>query len=105
MTLNIPPKRWQCPSCGKVTVTVEARPHTPFHQCPALRGFSAPFVEANTRAEHRLVEREDYVGQEIVSVDADGRPVMQIVTVRDEGQDVTVFAPTAAARSNANRKD
>jgi hypothetical protein len=42
-------------------------------------------------------EREDYVGKELVHKDANGRPVMSVVTTRDEGQDCVVFAPTATA--------
>jgi hypothetical protein len=54
-------------------------------------------VEAGVRAEHRTVEREDWVGGELVQTDEDGRPVMAVVTVRDDGQDCTIFAPTATA--------
>jgi len=42
-------------------------------------------------------EREDYIGKEMVQRDENGRPVMNIVTTRDEGQDCMVFAPTAHA--------
>jgi len=31
----------------------------------------------------------------------DGRPVMNVTTIRDDGQDCTVFAPTATARIEA----
>jgi hypothetical protein len=80
-------------------MTREHRPHTPFHICPALGGLTAPFVPAGARAEHRTVEREDWVGSELVQVDAHGRPVMAVVTVRDDGQDCTVFAPTANVKA------
>jgi hypothetical protein len=44
-----------------------------------------------------LKEREDYVGAEKVQLDPElGRPVMSLVTTRDEGQDTMVFAPVAA---------
>lgn len=95
-------RRWECPSCDAQHVTRDQRPHTPFHPCAALAGLSAPFVPAGVRAEHRRVEREDYVGGEVVQTDGDGRPVMAVVTVRDDGQDCTVFAPTATARSATN---
>jgi hypothetical protein len=58
-------------------------------------------VPAGTRAKVVAVEREDYIGSELVQTDADGRPVMAIVTTRDEGQDCTVLAPCATARSQA----
>jgi hypothetical protein len=41
------------------------------------------------------VEREDYVGKEIVRVDANGRPIMAVKTIRNDGEDCHVFAPTA----------
>jgi hypothetical protein len=40
-------------------------------------------------------DREDYVGRELVQTDEDGRPVMSVVTTRDNGQDAIVYAPTA----------
>jgi hypothetical protein len=43
-------------------------------------------------------ERQDYVGREVVRRDAEGRPVMAVRTVRDDGEDLVVFAPAAVAR-------
>lgn len=91
---------WQCPSCGQTTVTNDRRPHTPFHTCPQLAGLTAPFVVDGTPAEHRVNERDDYIGQERVLFDGNGRPIMSVVTVRDDGQDCTVYAPTAQAKAN-----
>lgn len=42
-------------------------------------------------------EREDYIGRELVQTDGDGRPVMSVVTTRDEGEDCVVYAPCATA--------
>jgi hypothetical protein len=57
-------------------------------------------LPAGTRAKVELREREDYVGNELVQLDPERqRPVMSIVTTRDNGQDVAVFAPTATARA------
>ena len=56
-------------------------------------------VPAGTRCKVEAVEREDYVGKERVQTDANGRPVMSVVTVRDDGQDVAVLAPTASGQS------
>lgn len=92
-----PPRHWECPNCDATHVTREAEPHAPFHPCPKLRGLSAPFVVAGTKAKVEAHEREDYVGREHVQTDAEGRPVMSVVTTRDDGQDVAVFAPTASA--------
>lgn len=90
---------WFCPNCGATDTTTEARPHARYHTCPKLRYLSAPMVKKGTRARVYLRERDDYVGDELVQLDPElGRPVMSIVTERDEGQDVVVFAPTAVAR-------
>lgn len=45
-----------------------------------------------------IVERGDYIGSELVQTDGNGRPVMAVVTERADGQDCTVFAPTAQAQ-------
>jgi len=92
-----PEHRWECPNCDATHVTREARPHTPFHPCRGLRGLSTPFVQAGTKAKVEAVERGDYVGREQVQTDGGGRPVMAVVTTRDEGQDCTVYAPAAVA--------
>lgn len=92
-----PEQRWECPNCTATDVTHEAQPHTRFHNCRGLRGLSAPFVPAGTRCEVKVVEREDYVGKEVVTTDGEGRPVMAVETVRDDGNDVAVFAPCATS--------
>ena len=90
-------RRWYCPNCGKEDVTTEPRPHTRMHICPKMAFLTAPLLPAGTKAKVTRHEREDYVGDEKVRLDADGRPVMSITTEREEGQDVVVFAPTATA--------
>jgi hypothetical protein len=96
-----PEQRWACPSCGKLAVTRETRPHAEFHHCLAL-GIVAPMIaftgdELDGRqVRHVLVEREDYVGAELVRTDDNGRPWMAVDTERADGSnDRTVFAPTA----------
>lgn len=92
--------RWECPNCVDTKVTRETRPHTPFHSCRGLRGLMAPFVAAGTRCKVEVQERDDYVGKELVQVDGNGRPVMSVVTTRDNGQDCAVYAPCATASRN-----
>ena len=101
--MNITPvHHWYCPNCGRTDVSHEARPHSRFHTCPKLRGLSAPFVPAGTKAKVELREREDYVNGDMVQLDPElRRPVMSVVTTRDDGTDVAVFAPTATARAGA----
>ena len=85
--------RWYCPNCTFEDVTREPRPHSQFHTC--TRGLLAPMVPAGTRAKVEVVEREDYVGRELVQTDHTGRPVMSVITTREDGQDCAVYAPTA----------
>jgi hypothetical protein len=97
--LLVAERHWYCPNCPKTDVTREPRPHTRFHRCPGLRGLTAPLLQVGVKAKVEAHEREDYVGSEQVQLDPErGRPVMSVVTTRDEGQDVVVFAPTATAR-------
>ncbi len=96
---------WYCPNCGatdQVKGPTASMPHTRFHTCPKLRFLTAPMLPAGTKAKVTLHEREDYVHlnghDELVQLDPErGRPVMKVVTERDEGTDCVVFAPTAYA--------
>lgn len=92
-----PVQHWSCPNCVATHVTHEAKPHTPFHSCRGLRGLTAPFVPAGTKAKVEAMDREDYVGADLVATDGEGRPVMSVVTTRDTGQDCAVMAPCANA--------
>jgi hypothetical protein len=93
--IEVPIRNWYCPNCGLRDQTREARPHTRFHTCSGLRGLTAPMLPEGTAAKVEAREREDYVGRELVQTDEGGRPVMSVVTTRDEGTDAIVFAPTA----------
>lgn len=98
--LVVAERRWSCPNCTFTDVTHEARPHTRYHVCKGLKGLSAPMVPADTRVKVSAVEREDYIGDEQVQTDAEGRPVMAVVTEREDGSnDVSVFAPTANGKA------
>lgn len=95
-----PSKLWGCPSCGAVHRTTEPRPHIPTHPCPALNGLSVPYVEQGVHARHVAVDREDYVGDELVQTDNLGRPVAAVRTERYDGSnDTHVYAPTATNRT------
>lgn len=90
--------RWTCPNCIAEDVTHHSAPHTRFHICSGLKGIQAPMVPAGTRCKVVAVPRGDYVGGELVQLDGEGTPVMSVVTVRDDGMDCSVLAPTAQAR-------
>ena len=93
---------WHCPNCGKRDRTQNVGPHIRYHTCPRLRYLSAPMVRAGTHAKVEIREREDYVNGERVQLDPElGRPVMSIVTTRDNGQDCVVLAPSATSKGAA----
>lgn len=85
---------WGCPNCKAEHRTDRFLPNR-YHTCPSLGGLTAPMVRAGVSAKVEAVMREDYVGSERVTTDDEGRPVMSVVTTRDDGQDVAVFAPVA----------
>jgi hypothetical protein len=93
--------RWSCPNCPQTHVTHEARPHTPFHPCRGLKGLTAPFIAAGTKAKVETKEREDYVGSESVTLDGEERPIMAVITTRDDGTDCAVMAPSATTSGEA----
>ena len=92
-------QEWECPAkhCTRRARTLKPGASAPSHQCPQMRGLVVPFVRKGTRAEMRAVERQDYIGADLVQTDGNGRPVMAVETVRDEGRDVAVYAPVAQA--------
>ncbi len=91
-------QHWTCPNCPVTAVTV-GRPNR-FHICSGLRSLTAPMVLDGTRCKVVAEERQDYVGREDVPLDDRGRPVMAVRTVRDDGEDLAVFAATAHVRSD-----
>lgn len=94
--------RWECPNCNARDVTNEHMPHTRMHTCPGMKGLTAPMVREGERVRIVANEREDYIGREVVTLDDDNRPIMNIETIRDDGSnDVVVFAPCATTRAEA----
>jgi hypothetical protein len=98
--LLAPERHWTCPNCDHTDVTREAKPHIRFHPCRGLRGLTAPMIQAGTKTKVEAVERGDYVRDEVVTTDGEGRPWMSVVTTRDDGQDCAVFAPMARGAAN-----
>ena len=90
---------WYCPSCGLTDRTNDPRIAMPMHPCPKLRGLMTPMLEQGTAGKIELREREDYIGDDLVQLDPEqGRPVMSMVTTREDGQDARIYVPTATAR-------
>lgn len=96
--LTPPATYWECPNCDVKSVTSESRPHTQFHGCAGLNGITAPLVTEGTKCKVEAKEREDYIGDQTVQRDDNNRPIMSVVTTREEGQDCAVMAPCAGIR-------
>lgn len=94
-------QHWYAPCCGQGAITREAEPHTRYHTCSRgpTAGMVVPMVPVGTKCKIEAVERQDYVGHEIVQTNADGRPIMNVTITRDDGQDCAVYAPCATARA------
>jgi hypothetical protein len=90
-------QHWVCPNCTITAVTHDPRPHTQYHYCRGskIALLASPMVHDGTKCKIEVVERQDYIGTEIVQTNAAGRPIMSTVTTRDDGQDTTVYAPLA----------
>lgn len=93
------PVLWECPEqCGAAARTVDAK--IPYHPCPHHGGTMLRLVRQGTRAAYVPVPREDDVRTDLVQPVRErrrGRLLMAVDTVRDDGYDRTVFAPTASA--------
>lgn len=95
--LGLIPRKWFCPNCPVYAVTYNSEGNR-FHTCAGLAGVTAPMLPVGSRAIVVAHEREDYIGKADVQFDAEGRPVMSVETIRDDGTDIIVFAPTAHMR-------
>jgi hypothetical protein len=95
--LNVPPQEWYCPNCPVTDVTAPLPPgQSRYHPCPGLHGLNAPLVRSGTRAAVIASEREDYLNGDVQATGDDGRVYMNVMVLREDGCDTTVFAPTAA---------
>ena len=95
-------RRFQCPSCDRQLAVDDIDTRQRMHPCKKLAGMLAPFVEItglelNPRvARHLVVEREDYIGSELVQYDGNGRPVMAVITERADGSNDRIVFPAQA---------
>lgn len=91
---------WVCPNCHIQARTTNGEDNR-WHRCAGVKGLVAPMVPEGTSCQIIAREREDYVGREVVTKDGDGRVIMAIETIRDDGNDVVVLAPCATTRAEA----
>lgn len=92
------PQAWYCPNCAVTDVTAPLPPgSSQYHACSGLHGLNAPLIREGTRAKVEATEREDYLNGDVQQQGDNGKVYMNVQVTRDEGTDVTVFAPTAHA--------
>lgn len=100
--LEVPPTYWECPNCNARDVTRQFGPHTRMHTCPGVKGLTAPMVREGDRAQVVARVREDYIGKDVATLDDDGRPIMSIETIREDGSnDIAAFAGCAVTSAEA----
>jgi hypothetical protein len=100
-----PTRHWECPNCALTDVTTKPVANR-YHPCAGLNGILAPMIPAGTRAKVTAVEREDYIGDEMVQLAPNGRPFLSVFTERPDGSnDVMVMAPSATGEGSANGLD
>ncbi len=101
---------WECPAC-RLRDKTDGPQTNRFHSCKALGGLTAPMVDVthrdlNPSAQRvRVVDRDEYVGSEIVTVHSDtNRPVMAVDLERADGSnDRIVFAGCASVAGSLNQ--
>jgi hypothetical protein len=89
-------RKFECPNCTMRAVSRDPT-GTPFHPCKGLAGLNAPMVPEGLRCKVVANEREDYINGDVVQYNGEGRPIMNVETVRDDGTDLVVYAPCATA--------
>lgn len=88
-------KDWVCArDCGSHARTYDDK--LPHHRCKRMGGLMVALIPAGQKAKVEAIERQDYVGDDIVDY-TDGRVIMSTVVTRDDGQDCTAYAPCATA--------
>jgi hypothetical protein len=88
------PQIWSCSRCQEMAQTVDAK--IPMHHCKGMAGLLVPLTRQGDKTHQVVMDREDYVAGELVQCDANGRVVMAVKTIHNDGsEDCNVFAPTA----------
>lgn len=88
-------KDWVCArDCGSHARTFDDK--LPHHRCKRMGGLMVALIPAGQKAKVEAIERQDYVGSDIVDY-TDGKVIMSTVVIRDDGQDCTAYAPCATA--------
>ncbi|SRR6266566_1330604 len=94
---QLPEQHWVCPNC--VTTAVTTGQDNRYHNCPGLKGLTAPMVLDGMDCKVFAVEREDYVGREKPHYDGEGRPINSVITERADGSnDIMVNLPVAQVK-------
>jgi len=92
---------WVCGRCR----TERLEPSSaaiPMHNCPGLGMLSVPLIADGDQADVRILEREDYIGEEQGLQMVNGRPIMATETRRPDGSNDVVVYPGVAVGTLRN---
>lgn len=97
-------RHFYCPRCDFTAVRFDNIANAPpgavvgeFHNCKGMAGAWVPMLPDGVAGALERRERGDYVGAEVVQHDAEGKVLASVQTIRDDGEDCTVYAPCAVA--------
>ncbi len=88
-------RRWTCQLCNETRVTYEANTVGLLHNCKGRKLLTVPLILEGVKARIVVHELEDYIGDKLIRLDAERRPVTHVTTVRDDGIDATVYPAPA----------
>jgi hypothetical protein len=94
-------KYWHCKGCTAEAVTFDDS--IPMHYCGSS-GLPIPLTGIDLPAKITVVEREDYIGNEIQRKSSDGKPVQCVLIETEDGVDAYAYAPVATAAGQGNTK-
>lgn len=88
-------RHWLCALCSETRVTYEANTVGLLHDCKGRKLLTVPMIQEGVKAHIVVQPLEDYIGDKVIRRDAEGRPVTHVSTIRDDGQDATVYPAPA----------
>jgi hypothetical protein len=89
---------YACSRCDTTATIPITAAGSPMHTCAGAGGMTVPLALAGKSSKVELVERQDYVGDDDVQRDDEGRVWMSVVVTTDEQESVAVYAPCAHAK-------
>jgi hypothetical protein len=91
--------RWECPNCDTLDEFNVKPGQSRMHDCPGLKGLTAPMVPVGTKCKTEAIVWDDYVrNDDAVRHDGNGVPMSAVKVTREDGEDLAVFPASAIVR-------